>query len=182
MRLILGITLTAALLCCSISGFAQQPAAPPARPEANKKDVESIDAIVHALYDVISGPAGAKRDWNRMRSLFYVGAKMMPIVKKKEGGFAILQWDVEDYITRSGPQLEANGFYEREISRKQERYGNLVHVFTTYESKRKAEDAQPFARGINSLQLMNDGTRWWIISISWESERPDNPLPKEYLK
>lgn len=144
-------------------------------------DVSSVDALVAALYDVISGPAGQKREWDRMRSLFVPGAKMMPIVPEKNGGFAVRQLSVEDYVTRAGLRLESEGFFEREIARRTERFGNLVHVFSTYESRHKPEDKAPFARGINSLQLMYDGKRWWILSIAWESERPDNPIPKESL-
>jgi hypothetical protein len=151
-------------------------------PAANPADVASIDSIIAALYDVISGPAGKKRDWARMRSLFAPGARLIPIVPRREGGFATRVLDVEGYISGSGNYLETNGFFEKEIARRTERFGNLAHAFSSYESRHKAEDREPFARGINSIQLMNDGKRWWIITITWESERPDNPIPKEYLK
>jgi len=77
--------------------------------------------------------------------------------------------------------LEKNGFFEREISRKTESFGTITHAFSTYESRRTKEDAKPFARGINSIQLVNDGTRWWIVTVFWDSERPNNPLPEKYL-
>jgi len=116
-----------------------------------------------------------------MRSLFVPGTKMTPLVPEKNGGFAVRQLSVEDYVTRARPRLESEGFFEREIARRSERFGNLVHVFSTCESRHKPEDKAPFARGINSLQLMFDGKRWWILSIAWESEHPYNPIPKEYL-
>jgi hypothetical protein len=56
-----------------------------------------------------------------------------------------------------------------------------VHVFSTYEARQKADDPKPFMRGINSIQLFNDGKRWWVVSILWQSESPDNPLPEKYL-
>lgn len=150
--------------------------------QARPEDVASMDAILAALYDVISGPAGKKRDWNRMRSLFIPEGRLMPVGPKKEGGFGYRVMDVEGYIKTSGSYVETNGFFEREVSRVVEQFGQIAHVFSTYESRHKAEDAKPFMRGINSIQLMNDGNRWWIVSVYWEGERADNPLPDKYLK
>jgi hypothetical protein len=151
---------------------------PPAKPE----DVATMDAILAALYDVISGPAGKKRDWNRMRSLFITEGRLMAVGPKKEGGFGYRVMSVDDYIKASGSYLEENGFFEREASRVVEQFGQIAHVFSTYESRHKAEDAKPFMRGINSIQLMHDGKRWWIVSVYWEHESPNNPLPEKYLK
>lgn len=180
----LAALLAAALLAAPLTTVAaQQPqaAAQPAPPPANPADVESVDAIIAALYDVISGPAGQKRDWDRMRSLFIPGARLIPIGRTQAGNFAARVLTVEDYITRAGPSLERDGFFEREIGRVTERYGNLVHAFSAYDSKRTLADSQPFMRGINSIQLMHDGTRWWVVTVHWESERSDNPIPEKYL-
>ncbi len=151
-------------------------------PKAAPADVESVDAIVKAVYDVISGPAGQKRDWDRFRSLFVPGAKLIPVFKPKEAeGMEHLMWSPEEYVERAASGLEAQGFFEVEIHRIVESFGPVVHLFSTYESRRKAEDEKPFARGINSFQLMNDGERWWVVNIFWTAERPDLPIPKTYL-
>ena len=144
-------------------------------------DVKSVDAIVAALYDVISGPAGQPRDWDRMKSLFVPGARLIPAVASPDGGATARVLDVDGYIQRSGAVLEKNGFFEREISRKTEAFGNILHLFSTYESRHTASDPQPFARGINSIQLLKDGDRWWIVTVYWDAERPGNPIPAEYL-
>jgi len=144
-------------------------------------DGASIDSVVAALYDVISGPAGKKRDWDRMRALFIPGARLIPTGKRQSGEIASRVLTVDDYANANTKFLEENGFFEREISRKTEVYGNIAHVFSTYESRHKAEDPKPFARGINSIQLMNDGKRWWIVTVFWQGEGPDNPLPEKYL-
>jgi len=164
----------------------QQPAAtqatPAPPPPAKPADVASPDAILAATYDVISGPAAQKRDWDRFRSLFIPGARLIPTVAKKTGGG--LETRVitpEEYATHADAYFQKNGFAEREISRKSERYGNIMQIFSTYESRHDASDAQPFARGINSFQLFYDGTRWWVVTIFWQEETPDAPLPKEFL-
>src|SRR5207248_535793 len=144
-------------------------------------DVSSADAIVAALYDVISGPAGQKRNWDRFRSLFVPGARLMPSRTKPDGGAEVRVLSPDDYASMSGARLEENGFFEREISRKTDSFGNVMHVFSTYESRRTAADPKPFARGINSIQLLKDGNRWWVVTIYWDSERPGNPIPDKYL-
>ena len=144
--------------------------------------MSSIDAILAALYDVISGPAGQRRNWDRMRSLFVPGARLIPAVYRPDSAGSLRMLDVEQYITRAGPGLETSGFFEREIARRTERYGGVTHVFSTYESRRTTADPKPFARGINSIQLFFDGRRWWIVTVLWEGERPGTPIPASYLK
>ncbi len=149
---------------------------------AATKDVENIDAIVAALYNVISGPAGEPRNWNRMRSLFLPEGKLVATAVRPKGEVVKRVLTVEDYITQSGPTLEKNGFFEKEINRKQDVYGHIAHCFSTYEARRTATDAEPFMRGINSIQLYNDGKRWWILTVFWQTENKDLLIPKEYLK
>jgi hypothetical protein len=151
-------------------------------PAADPKDVATMDSIVAALYDVISGPAGQKRNWDRFRSLFYPGARLIPTGRRPSGETVARVGSPEDYITRSSPLLEQNGFFEREISRRTEKFGNIAHLFSTYESRHKAEDEKPFARGINSIQLWNDGKRWWVLTVFWQGEDEKTPLPAEYLR
>ncbi len=147
----------------------------------DKKDVSSIDGIIAALYDVISGPAGQKRNWDRMRTLFIPEARLIPTGKRADGTSGKRVLNVEDYINSSGPFLEKNGFFEQEIGRKTDQFGGIVHVFSTYASKKTATDEKPFMRGINSIQLWNDGTRWWIVTVLWQSETPEVPIPEKYL-
>ena len=151
-------------------------------PSANPADVNSMDAIIAAVYDVISGPSGKKRNWDRMRSLFVPGARLIPTGSRSAGGYGSRVLTVDEYITHAAPFLEKEGFYERESARKTEQFGQIAHVFSTYESRHAAEDQKPFQRGINSIQLMNDGTRWWIVTIFWQGEDEKNPLPQKYLK
>jgi len=179
------------LLLFASFGFSQsastqapsQSSATSATVQAKPEDVNSIEAILAATYDVISGPAGKKRDWDRFRSLFYPGARLIPTGKRpneQEVSARVLTPDM--YVERSAPFLEKEGFFERGVSNKIDHYGNIAHVFSTYESRRKSDDAQPFQRGINSFQLVNDGKRWWVITILWQGETAENPIPSEYLK
>ena len=145
------------------------------------EDVSSIDSIIAALYAVISGRAGEKRDWDRFRGLFAPGARLIPTGRRPDGTQGMRTLTPEDYATTIGPNLERRGFFEREIGRRTEQFGGIAHVFSTYDSKALPTDTVPFARGINSIQLMNDGKRWWVVTIFWDSERKDNPLPSKYL-
>ena len=176
------------LLCLALSGaaFAQTPPPAPVRqpvatpvPPAKDADVQSIDGILAAIYDVISGPPGQARDWNRMRSLFVPGARMMPVGGHDKDDIHIRLLTVNDYVASSGPGLLERGFHERELARKVEQFGNIAHVFSTYEA---TLDKDPMVmRGINTLQLMNDGKRWWIVSLMWQGEGDDLKLPAQYL-
>ena len=117
-----------------------------------------------------------------MRSLFAPGARLIPSGKRPDGSSFLLTWTVEQYISAAGASLEKDGFFEREIGRHVDRYGDVVQVFSAYDSRRTPQDAQPFARGINSIQLRYDGTRWWVVTVYWEGETPANPIPAEYLQ
>lgn len=180
-----------ALLCLllpAISIAAQNTKAPlptsiashPDWPKANPADVSSVDAVLSALYDVISGPAGQPRDWNRFRSLFVPDAHLIPVRHGTTGsGADIAVYSPEQYQERATPAL-AKGFFERGIHNTTESFGDIVQVFSTYES-RHTKDGQPFQRGINSIQLLKDGNRYWVVTILWDGESPTNPIPAKYL-
>ena len=151
---------------------------------ADPSDVESIEAIVAAAYDVISGPAGKKRDWKRERSLFISGARLIPTAVdagRNDVDLAPQVLDVDAYIARVKPYFATAGFYEKEVARRVEQFGQIAHVWSTYESRHDPNDAEPFMRGINSIQLFNDGSRWWILSIYWQHERRQHAIPEKYL-
>ena len=149
---------------------------------ANPADVASIDAIITAAYDSISGPAGQKRDWARERSLFYPGARLIPTAKPDESNnLAPEMLDVDGFIARVEPYFAEHGFYEKEIARRTEQFGQLAHVWSTYESRHNSDDPKPFMRGINSIQLFYDGGRWWIVTVYWQQESPEHPIPERYL-
>lgn len=144
-------------------------------------DVKNLDNILAALYEVISGEKGVKRDWARFKNLFIKDAQLMPSGQNKAGKVGYRVLTPQGYVDNAGKSLEKNGFFEVEISRQTEEYGSLVHAFSTYESYHSKAEDQPFARGINSIQLMNDGERWWVVSIYWLGETEALPLPKDYL-
>ena len=153
-----------------------QPQAPPKpRPE----DVSSPDTIIKAMYECISGPAG-NRNWHRLRSLYLDGARLIPTGKRlhKESDLQVMsidEWieDVQDYFAE-------NDFYEMEIVRHMDRFGDIIQAFSTYEAHNKL-DGEPIARGINSFQLLNYEGRWWIVTVVWDNESKDNPIPEEFL-
>ena len=144
---------------------------------------ETIEGIVTTLYALISAAKGEARDWDRFRTMFLPGARLIPTnraIHDGRGGHPPDVMDVETFIRTGTPVLESMGFDERQIAMRVERFGCVAHVWSTYES-RHAPDEAPFARGINSIQLYHDGARWWVVTIYWDSERADNPIPDAYL-
>jgi len=143
--------------------------------------VKTIDSTLETLYTVISGEKGEERNWELFKYLFKPDAKLIPSGKKKDGTVEARFISAQDYIDGSGKWLVENGFFEKEIHRETDTFGNITQVFSTYESFRSKKDTDPFMRGINSIQLLNDGKRWWVINIYWMQESEENPIPDEYL-
>lgn len=177
----LSILAAALTLGFAAPAAAQTPPPPVAVSTAAPADVATPEAITAALYDVISGDAGVARDWDRFRSLFHPTGRLMPSGMNRQGQGVVRSITPDEYITRSEPLLVGQGFHEREIARRSERFGQIVHVWSSYESLHSLSDPSPFARGINSIQLFNDGVRWWIVSVYWQAETPAAPIPAEYL-
>ena len=151
--------------------------------QANPEDVKSIDAIINATYDVISGGIGVKRNWDRFRSLFHPSARLIPTGRSREtGAFGARPLTPQGYIDNSGKFLVNNGFIEKELGRKTEVFGNIAHAFSSYEGTFTVNGRKSTIRGINSFQLMNDGKRWWVMTIFWQGASPNNPIPEKYLK
>lgn len=153
---------------------------PKQQPAAKPGDVDTIEHIMAATYDVISGPAGT-RDWDRFRSLFYKDARLIPSSRRPDGTIGARINSVEDFIERATPIFVKEGFYERGVSNKVEQFDHMAHVWSTYESRHNKADKAPFQRGINSFQLINDGKRWYVLTIYWEGEDKDHPIPPKYL-
>ncbi|WP_179007716.1 hypothetical protein [Winogradskyella forsetii] len=145
------------------------------------KDVATLDSTIATLYSVISGDKGEARNWELFKHLFRKDAKLIPTGKNKKGETTIRYMSPDDYINTSGKWLVDNGFHEVEIKRETQTFGNITHVLSTYESYKSKDDEEPFMRGINSIQLFNDGKRWWVINIYWMQESDKNPIPEIYL-
>ncbi len=187
LKILLTAVAVGVAFCLPFSVVAQAPPVAAARMKvvpasfpAKANDVASMDAILDALYDVISGPKEQARDWHRMRSLFVPGARVIPTHADKQGIVKADVMSVDEFIAMAGPVLHKEGFYERESHRTVDRYGAIAQVFSTYESRHTSSDADPFQRGINSIQLLFDGQRWWVVTIYWQIEQPELPVPKNY--
>jgi len=143
--------------------------------------VQSIDYTIKTLYAVISGEKGEARNWELFNYLFYKDAKLIPSGTNREGITGARFLTPQGYIDSSEKWLVENGFFEKEIGRKIEQFGNIAHVFSTYESFRSEKETKPFMRGINSIQLLHDGSRWWILNVYWQQENEKQPIPKKYI-
>jgi hypothetical protein len=153
----------------------------PVPPEANPADVESLDGIIKAYYETLSGPKGQARDWDRLRSLFQPMAGLVAARPVGDHNAGMWVMKLEEFIAFNKAVLEKGGYFEREIHREVQAFGNIAHVWSTYESRRPTEDTEPYSRGIYSIQLLKDGPRWWIVNVYWDYERPNAPIPGAYL-
>jgi hypothetical protein len=178
--------LTLVFLACQVawplSAQKSRSAPPPTPPDA-----VSVDSIVAALYASVSHGAETEPNWNRMRAICLPVGMFIPPKKPTEDIFTVLDVDAfEERVRKGAAAMKAKGestaFFEREISRRTDCFGNVCQIFSTYEARRLPSDEKPFVRGINSIQLVRDGARWWIASVVWDTERPDNPIPPDYLK
>ena len=182
----LAVTLLTGPVLCQIAAQKPATAAPkpapgmvashPDWPKAAPEDVKSPQAIIAALSDSISGEAGVPRNWDRFRSLFVPGAGRLVVTRVPKTGPADLTvLSMEDYIARSTANAPQS-FYEIPIAYQVESFGRMMHVYESYGLHHTRTD-QPFTRGVNSFELLNDSTRYYVLQIYWDTERPDNPLP-----
>ncbi len=161
-------------------------AAAPTAGRPSEADGSSVDAIVAALYASVSHGEDSGPNWERMRSIFLQVGMLVPPKDPRSELFTVLDVDgfeerVRKSIAAAKQKGEPTSFFEREAARKTDCFGNVCQVFSTYESRRALSDEKPFVRGINSIQLVNDGRRWWIASVIWDTEKPDRPIPPQYL-
>ena len=162
----------------AVAALAQVPI-PVATVAPRAVDVTTIDGMIRAYYEVISGPAGQPRDWARDRTLYIKDLRFVQVDEGKDGQPVPRITSHQEYVDRTDASMK-DGFFEQEIHRQTERFGPIAHVWSTYESRR-TEKGPVLARGINSIELFWDGHRWWIANAIWTDETKGNPLPKAYL-
>ncbi|MFT5732918.1 MAG: hypothetical protein ACJA2W_000934 [Planctomycetota bacterium] len=172
-------------------GLPQEPGARSETPAAAAEDVDSLDAIIAALYDVISGekigPDGEnQRDWDRFLSLFHPElGRLIPLAPDVKDPanptWRAIGMSPAGYVERGSSFMGTTAFYEKEIHRVEEVFGGIAHAWSTYEGRNTRDAEEAFLRGVNSIQAMYDGERWWLLVVAWDAERPDQPLPAKYL-
>jgi hypothetical protein len=148
--------------------------------ESYASDSQSADAIINALYEVISGEKGAQRNWKRFENLFTDDARLIPTNKDGAGHITFKSLTPNEYIQRFESQITTD-FFEVELYRKTEAFGSIVHVFSTYET-RNSKVGPATNRGINSIQLLKTNERYYIMNIFWSDENSGFRLPEYYLK
>ena len=179
MRYSILVTSLAALMVASTSVGAQ------GTPAANPADVASPAALVKATYEAVSRAPSKPFQWDRFRSLFLPGARLIPNTEQTGGAFT--PHTVESFITwiDAGWQRvigtpNDRGFAESEVSATMETYGDIAHVLSTYQ-KHIWGETQVRGRGINSFQMIRKDGRWWITSLIWDEETGAGPVPAKYL-
>lgn len=164
---------------------AGHPAPPPPItdwPQAAAEDVKSIDAIIAAFYASTAGEPNQPREWDRFRSLFIPQARLIPARVNADGSAGAFVLSPNEFVDANKKYFEKGGFNDREAGRCTEMFGNIAHVWSTFESRRNKSDHIPYVRGINSIQLLKDGDRWWIVTVFWDNERGGSAIPEKYLQ
>lgn len=146
-----------------------------------ENDVKSIESIMKALTEVISGSGDQTRNWERFKYLFTDDAKLIPTQREEDGKVTYAYWTPAQYEEMFIKNRSGQDFYEQELFRITEAYGNIAHCFSTY-SVRLEKDGPISRRGINSIQLLKDNNRWYIMNVFWSNETIDEPLPDKYLE
>jgi hypothetical protein len=147
-------------------------------------DHEAIQRTLDALYQSICFAKGEKPTFASLRALFLPQALLI----NNNNSVAPVVMGVEAFIEAVQTALTSGGleeFYEREIARTIEIFGNIAHVFSTYEARFDATSQEPFSIGINTIQLVkimvNDAEEWRVSSMAWNDQTPDRPIPVQYL-
>jgi hypothetical protein len=148
--------------------------------EPRHEDVSTLNGIMKAFYETISGPAGQPRQWGRDRTLYIPGIRFVATGVRRDGKPFAKVLDHQGYVDEVNAPFVSGGFFESEIHRVTKTFGNIAHVFSTYEARVK-QDGPVLERGVNSIELFYDGKRWWIAATAWDSERANNPIPKELM-
>jgi hypothetical protein len=148
-------------------------------PQARAEDVVSPSAVVRASYVAISGPPGQALNLDRFRSLFQPQAQLVSM-SIKDGRVVAHTMTLSEFTDMVIAAIGKEGHVEREIAQRVDVYGNIANVWSSFESRKTPNDPQ-VTRGINSIQLMNDGKRWWISGALWQHETAETPIPSKYM-
>jgi hypothetical protein len=146
------------------------------------ENLSTVDGIIHALYDAISGPVGEERNWDKFRNLFAENARMYSAVPVKDSGAALRCITPQEYAERNKTRFSDIGFYEEELYRITNTFGAGTQVLSTYELHFTNKDGeQEITKGINNIQLFFDGERYFIVSIFWDANSKNIEVPERYL-
>ena len=171
----MGVVCLMAILAAAAMSGAQDTIA---WPEPRPADVASIDAMMTAAYEAVSASRGEERDLDRFRSLWRPDSRLVATVRTADGDVSSTVLTLDDFARAfSGPV--ADGVYEREAARRTEAFGDMAHVWSTYEIL-GAPGGEVWVRGINSLQLVHDGGRWWFVAGLFQNEGSGVALPEKY--
>lgn len=178
----LALLLTTAAVVLTISAAKAPPHPIPGHsPQSHPEHVRTVEQIVAAFYETVSGPKGQTRDWDRYRDLFFPEARLS-VARSAHGTGVVSSFTIDEYVKSESSYIEKSGYFERAASMKVQRFGQIAHVLSVYESRRAAEDEMPYSRGVNSIQLVESGGRWWISSVLWQRETEDLSIPEEFLR
>lgn len=141
-----------------------------------ENDTKTIDGLMKASYEVVSGEKGAKRQWERDNHLHHPKAVYSYFDRKKQKQATMT---LQEFHKETDEMVFNTAFYENEINREVRVFGNIAHVWSTYET-RLEKGGKVERRGINSIQLIFENNRWYIISWTFSGETDKDIIPKTF--
>lgn len=143
--------------------------------------VKSIDSIVSSIYEVVSGKKGEERDWKLHKTIFHPEARIISTYRNNEGEYEISFLSVDEYMKKYRSYFKGITLFEKDSNREIEINNNMAHVFSTFESYKNQNDSIPFKIGTASIQLYNDGERWYVLNMYYKNESKEDKVPSKYL-
>jgi hypothetical protein len=135
---------------------------------------DALDRTLREMYTIISFSEGGEPDWQGMKKVFHPQARFTRITPE-----GIDYFDLQSFQTMAVEMLDCGvytAFFEEEIARRAQIFGSLAHVLSAYETKRSPDAASCLARGVNSIQLLWEGSSWRVLSLLWDEATPGKRL------
>jgi len=132
----------------------------------------SISDLLDRLYAVISFEEGSEPNWQGLQELFSTHARITRITP--EGTDFMDRSSFLD-MTRHLVEIGAyTSFYEFEVARTIEQFGDMAQVWSFYETRRNRDARGALSSGINSIQLIRDKGTWRVLGLLWDESHANS--------
>ncbi len=134
----------------------------------NQSDQALIDQTITKVFEAICFEPGQPPNMPQLRDYFTEPGLLIDYNQEEP-----LILKVDDFIAHFNQQWQAGNIpslEDREIHQETHIYGRVAHRFSFYEARFNKSDEQPFAQGVNSIQLIKIGDQWRVTSMAWNDD------------